>query len=261
MRLLIGLLLLAAATLIRPAAAPPTQSAQPWPPSVVKAVALGRQWAGADVAWLQVVQLVGSPRSHAAGYPFLDEWVNTVTQLDPGFEIAYFFGAVLLVTDRARGAHMDSILARGEAAIPDSHELPLLRAFIAHFGTLAMEDAAAHYERASQKPTAPAYIKGLAQRLRESGMRCEELLAQLKTVGSGTSSARLDLLRGEQGTILENCVRTRIESAAASYRIETGKSATIEELVAAGRIAEPLHPPGRCWKLDGASADLVPCNR
>jgi hypothetical protein len=242
-----------------------TQADAPaWPEPVVRVASLGRTYAGADVAWLRTVQVIGSDKQARAGYPTLDTWVDVVTALDPAFVEPYFFGAILLVTDDTRADHVDALLARAEQAMPDTFTLPFYRGFIANFGKMDPVVAAGHMERAASKPDAPRFVKSMASRLRTDTNTCGSLMQDLQQISEGSHAAQRQALQGERRALFQHCLEVHIERVANAWRVKNGKIPTIDDLVAEGLLdpAKDLSaPPGMCWRLSVMSAaSLEPCS-
>lgn len=242
--------------------APPTRAdasidATPWPPGIVRVAALGRTYAASDIVWLKTVQLLGSNEQAAKEWPQLERWIELVTELDPSFEEPYFLGAILLVTDPRRSPDVDRLLERGQNAFPKLYHLPMLRGFVAQFGSLDPRAAAAHYERASRLPNAPAHLAALAKRLAKETNDCQSVIADLALFGGGSSREQRETLATQRGAILEHCLKRRIDDAATQLFLDNGRHATIEEVE---KVLGPLpHPPDRCWTIAAARSSLVPC--
>jgi hypothetical protein len=236
-----------------------------WPEPIVRAAALGRTYAAADVAWLQTVQIVGSGAAEQGGFQGLDDWVDLATTLDPRFDLPYYFGAILLVTDEARADRVDALLARGEAAMPDQFQLPMYRGFLSYFGRLDLQGAAEHYQRAAKKPGAPAYLARFAARLATEEETCGSVMRDLREVSDAAGGDQRQALQTSSGKVLLNCIQTRIERVANAWRVKHERKPTLEDLVSQGLLdAEELaiRPPGLCWALDDLQkASLVPCAR
>lgn len=259
---IIALLGACLATGLAPPVGSEESSSTPWTEGIVRVAGLGRTRATADIVWMRMVQLIGSPRMEQAGYPDLDGWLDLTSRLDPTFLVPYFFGAILLVTDDARAARVDGILARGEAAAPDVFSLPMYRGFLAYFGRLDRAAAAAHYGRAANKPNAPPYLGPFSERLRRDEGTCANAQRDLQEVASSSDANLGSFLANARGKLLIHCLKARIETAATSWRVKNDNRApTMEDLFASGLLERPQPAPaGSCWQLDEAQkASLVPC--
>jgi hypothetical protein len=235
----------------------------PWPPSIIRVASLGRSHAAANVAWLKTVQLLGSDSYAAADYPHLETWIDLITQLDPAFEEPYFFGAALLVTDAKRAPKIDALLQRGETAFPGVFAFPMMRGFLAQFGLFDASVAAEHYRRAVKLPNAPPYLAAHAERLAKEGASCGSIMADLKELTAGASSAQVQTIAEQRFRILEHCLAGLIQRTSVALRLSQKSSGpngfpTLAEVEA--ELGGPVpHPPGRCWHLEFDKATLVPC--
>lgn len=260
--LVLALAFIAAAVVAAPGPARHESSTQVWSEPVVRAASLGRPHAAADIVWMKTVQLIGDAREERRGYPSLDEWVDLASRLDPRFDLPYFFGVVLLVTDDERAPRVDEILARGEAALPDVFSLPMFRGFLAYFGRLDPRAAAAHFRRAAALPGSPAYLVRFAARLEREEDTCSALLRDLREVSRATGGTQGKALDDSREKVLIHCLETRIERAANAWRVRNAQRVpTLEDLVKDGAIDPQLPaPPGLCWSLDPSqNASLAPC--
>lgn len=261
--LLIALLLAALALLAAPAPRADSEiDPSPWPMPIVRVASLGRPYAAADVSWLKAVQLLGSDSYAAANHPQLETWIDLITRLDPTFEEPYFFGAVLLVTDRERAPDIDRSLARGEAAFPDRFAFPMMRGFLAQFGLIDAQAAAEHYRRAAAKPNAPAYVRVHAEKLAKEGASCGSIMSDLKDLTAGASAAQAKTIAEQRFDILEHCLARLIERTAVSLRLggktASGAFATFADVES--ELGAPVpRPPDRCWQLEADKASLRPC--
>lgn len=233
-----------------------------WSEPVVRAASLGRPHAAADIVWMKTVQLIGDAREEQRGYPSLDEWVDLTSRLDPRFDLPYFFGVVLLITDDERAPRVDEILARGEAAMPDVFSFPMFRGFLAYFGRLDARAAAVHFRRAAALPGGPAYLAPFAERLEREDDTCGAVLRDLRQVSQATGGTQGKALDASREKVLLHCLETRIEQAANAWRVRNAQRVpTLEDLVNDGAIDPQLPaPPGLCWSLDPSqNASLAPC--
>lgn len=213
--------------------------------SLVRTVSLGEPKAAAAVAWIAMIQELGhddvKPEQVLA-------WGELITQLDPLFYAAYFYVGVFCYVDEANSARVDDMLARGQGLFPDDYELPVLRAFAAHFGTGDLKRAAAHYRVAGAKPQAPAYVSALAQRLENDNNSCSALYEFASRQDSAMKSV-----------LLTGCIKRQIELAATAYRLRVGGTPDLPTLLETGLLAPFPRLAGICWALHGPVAVAEPC--
>jgi tetratricopeptide (TPR) repeat protein len=138
----------------------------------------------ADLYWIRAIQYYGGAKRRLAAQPpgpepppslaavdskeynQLYALLDITTTLDPHFDIAYRFGAVFLAEAFPAGAgRVDlavKLLEKGIAARPDKWEYMQDVGFVYYWYAHDYPQAAAWFEKASQAPGAPVWLKGLA---------------------------------------------------------------------------------------------------
>jgi tetratricopeptide (TPR) repeat protein len=138
----------------------------------------------ADLYWIRAIQYYGSAKSRLAAQPAGPEpppmlaavepkeysqlyaLLDITTTLDPRFDIAYRFGAVFLAEAYPAGAgRLDlavKLLEKGIAARPDKWEYMQDIGFVYYWFAHDYSRAAAWFEKSSEVPGAPGWLKGLA---------------------------------------------------------------------------------------------------
>ena len=242
-----ALLLLFLAAALRPPEPSPTPEALAWTAPMFRAALLGRQLAAADVAWLALVQTLGSRVAERAGFPTVTSQVDIVTTLDPALDLAYHFGAIIVLTDPEQAQRLAPILARAQAAFPNDPQFPQMKGFLEHFGRLDFLAAALHY-RESLALGGPAYLGPLADRLSTAALQCrqvrDDFAASVRTAGAEEGV----LLLAKAAQVLHHCEETRLEAAVAQFNMNQGRIPTLQELVDGG-LEKPMQPPGQCWQV------------
>ena len=206
--------------------------------------------------WLEVVQLLGSDRYAASGYPELHTRLAAIATVQPKFAPTYSAAAAFLSGDPKRTAALERILAVGEAALPDDFELPMGRGMAAYFGAYDLEAASAHFRRASELPSAPSYLAAFAERLTRTAHSCRKMQSDFVEL---TSKRDMPSARVRLEALLTQCVKRDLERAAAAARLKEGGSPSITQLIENGYCSPPPTLPGRCWVLEGGIARLDPC--
>jgi hypothetical protein len=256
---LIAIGMLVGAAVVRPAALA-DETLIVWNAPLLRGVSLGRAYVAADVTWIGLAQAIGSRVQEAAGFPTVLDQVDVITTLDPEFNLAYQFGVIVVVTDTKRAEKMDRLLARGRREFPKDFEFPRMQGFLAQFGKLDFA-AAARFYRDAAALGGPPYLEKLAKRLENSELRCRQVRDELAALArSAEAREEQRLLLTRTSAILENCEKTRLESAAARFRLmNNNQTPSVDDLIGPDFDA-PLHPPGRCWNLEqGVRAKLEPC--
>jgi tetratricopeptide (TPR) repeat protein len=130
----------------------------PW----VRAAALGRSRLAADLCWLEAIQYYGKHRQLDQRYDYAETLFRTLTDLDPGFESAYVFGALVLHGDAQAPAAAFDLLRRGMERNPSSWRIAFERGFLAYLSSKDSRGAARDLSRAARLPGAPAWVGRLA---------------------------------------------------------------------------------------------------
>jgi tetratricopeptide (TPR) repeat protein len=226
-------------------------------------LALGFDSLAADIYWIRAVQHYGrtrlseaQPKHYELLYPLLD----ITTTLDPKFNIAYRFGAILLSEDAPNGPGRPdeaiALLEKGIRASPERWEYYLDAGFVHYWWRRDARSAADWFLRGSALPGAPNWLHPLAASvLAEGGQR--ESARRLWTELSRTAehdwlrqTAERRLLQLEAEEAIE-----QLQPIVNSFYDTTGRfPADWGELVRAGRLpGVPLDPSGMPYALDGLS--------
>jgi tetratricopeptide (TPR) repeat protein len=138
-------------------------------PRTAQRLALGFDALAADVYWIRAIQHFGADRrsSRTAGrfellYPLLD----LTTTLDPHFNIAYRYGAILLSIEPPEGPGKTdqaiALLERGLVNNPERWQYAYDIGFIHYFYTADYAEAGRWFDRAGRMTGAPEWIMPLA---------------------------------------------------------------------------------------------------
>lgn len=137
-------------------------------PSVRRA-ALGFDAVVADLYWIRTVVYFGRQRlSERAdkNYDLLYPLLNLVTTLDPRFMVAYRFGALFLTEPPPGGPNRPDqaiqLLQRGAEHAPERWEYLHDIGFVYAWNERDYARAASYFDRASQIPGAPIWLKSTA---------------------------------------------------------------------------------------------------
>jgi hypothetical protein len=118
----------------------------------LEVAALGYRAAAADVAWLQAVQYYGEHRQGGNQLGEFEHFVEAVNALDPRFEHAHVFGAVVVATEKDDLGGALAILRRGARANPGSPVCPFEMGFLTYVQGGDPDVAIAYMRLASQRP-------------------------------------------------------------------------------------------------------------
>lgn len=122
----------------------------------------------ADLYWMRAVQHYGRTRrgGGAGGYELLQPLLEIVTTLDPRFDVAYRLGAILLAEAHPHGPGRPdqavALLEKGLRARPGRWQYLHDIGFVHYWWLQDYETAARWFERASEAPGAPWWLRSLA---------------------------------------------------------------------------------------------------
>lgn len=158
----------------------------------LEVASLGYRPAAADLAWLQAVQYYGEHRQGGNDLQEFEHFVEAVQVLDPRFEHAAVFGAVVVATEKNDLSGALAILRRSARANPQSPACLFEMGFLTYVQGGDLEQALAYLRLAGQRPggreraqrfaaflnrkmgrleTSWLLWNDLAQRARDPGMR------------------------------------------------------------------------------------------
>jgi len=241
----------------------------------VRRMALSYSAVLADVYWIRALQYYGGTRladgtkDYSLLYPLLD----ITTTLDPRFQLAYRFGAIFLAEHYPGGAGRPdlatSLLEKGVRNQPQNwwylHDI----GFVHYWWRGDYREAAAWFQKASEVPGAPFWLKSMAA-------------VTLTQGGDRETSRRLwqSLLAGADNDWLRENARLRLAQLDALDQIDqlqavvrlfasrTGTfPASLQVLVQAGYLRwVPVDPAGTPYAVDpqtgvvslGAGSTLAP---
>jgi tetratricopeptide (TPR) repeat protein len=128
----------------------------------VRPLTLGHARLAADLAWLEGIQYYGKHRKTDRQYPYAETLFRTLTGLDPGFEAAYVFGALVLREETGGPEKARELLAEGLRNNPESWRLCFEYGFFEFLERKDSAEAARYLARASRMKGAPASVGRLA---------------------------------------------------------------------------------------------------
>jgi hypothetical protein len=240
---------------------------RPLPKRAWLVAAMGQPGFAAAIIWLRIVQFIGQTKTERLQYLGLENWLNLITDLTPKFRIPYLYGGILLATTPKRAESADRLLRKAENVFvkpsENKWEFYLWRAFVAYYGKLSPKEAIPLYQKCYESG-GPTYLKHLVKRLESESMTCENLFRNLRLSQESIADATAKSLLGSQtDKVMTHCYKTKINHAATSFFLNTGKYPdSISTLVEANLISElPPKIPGQCWSLFRDRVVLQPCKR
>ena len=138
-------------------------------PQAVQRLSLGFDAVAADIYWIRAIQHFGGDRrsSRTTGrFELLHPLLDLTTTLDPHFNIAYRYGAILLALAQPEGPGRPdqaiALLEKGLFHNPDRWQFAYDIGFIHYFYTADYAAAGRWFEQAGNMPRAPSWILPLA---------------------------------------------------------------------------------------------------
>lgn len=92
-------------------------------PELFRATSLGFRQLAADLLWVKLVQSVGDMTDRTAGFKYIYEYTDIVTDVDPRYAAPYLIGNFWLVGwDRVEQAN--KLLEKGRQRFPETYKFP-----------------------------------------------------------------------------------------------------------------------------------------
>ncbi len=237
-------------------------------PAVMARAVLDYDAVAADLYWIRALQHFGAerlaPPDHVRTYALLYPLLDLTTTLDPYFSIAYRFGAIYLGEAYPGGPGRPdlavALLQKGLAAQPSKWQYMMDLGFVQYWHLRDYKSAAAAFQRASEMPAAPSWLRPLAAvTLAEGGHRAASraLWQQLSEAEEPwlRDSAKLRLAQLDAMDTI-GALAERVE--AFRTRAQPGEAVTWERLVAAGLLRGiPLDSSGTPFVLDSPSGAVT----
>ena len=220
----------------------------------------------ADVYWIRAIQHYGggklsdeADRNYELLYPLLD----ITTTLDPRFSIAYRFGAIFLTEAYPDGPGRPheavALLEKGARQMPKRWQFLQDIGFVYYWWLHDYEEAARWFERASEIPSSPWWLKSLAANtLVLGGNRSASRMLWQQMLGSSDN----EWMRTEaQRRLLQLAVMDEIDLYAEAVEVfilrEGRVPASWQDLVTAGAATQrPVDPMGYPYLLDAGSGKV-----
>jgi len=235
--------------------------------SLLRTLALSYDALLADVYWIRTVQYFGGTRRStdpAKKYDLLYPLLDITTTLDPSFNIPYRFGAIFLAESFPGGAGRPDLavrlLEKGMAARPDRWRYQQDVGFVYYWWLRDYQAAARWFQKASEAPGAPWWLRSLAAvSLTEGGERRGARLLWQQMA----QSADNEWLRNESARRLSQLDALdqidRLQAAVGEFVRRSGRQpASWSDLARAGLTrGTPVDPAGAPYQLDAASGAVT----
>jgi hypothetical protein len=236
-------------------------------PTVVRKASLSYAAITADVYWIRTLQHYGRTKLATSGpkqYDLLYPLLDLTTALDPHFERAYRLGAVLLSEPYPAGPGRSDqaieLLMKGLAAEPDSWQLMEDVGFVHYWFRQDYRTAAEWFDRASDAPHAPNWLRPLAAVTLAQGGSVQSSRTLWQRV---LESADVEWLRVQARFRLKQLdamdTLHLLELTAREYQRRTGFHArSWQDLVTAGLLRGiPMDAEGHAFQLNPFSGAVT----
>ena len=225
----------------------------------LKPMLLGYQHAGADVLWLQLLQVLGKKKTSADEYEWIYHALDVITTLDPQYDYAYYVGGVVLTNLANRTDLSNRLLVKGFEANPTVWNLPFLLGYN-HYFILGDAAKGAEYMAAAAKlPGGPSYLPGLASRMYAEANNPEVALQLLKALWLQTQDQEMrEVLENRAKEIIIERDIQALESARDAYRAKQGHlPGALNDLVISGEVGRiPDEPLGGAYSIDTRTGEI-----
>jgi tetratricopeptide (TPR) repeat protein len=232
----------------------------------MKRAALGYDALIADVYWMRAVVYFGQQRLSTAAdksYDLLYPMLELVTQLDPRFRLAYRFGAIFLSEPYPSGPDRPDLaiqlLQRGLERDPNRWEYARDIGFVYAWTYRDYQTAADWFQKASEMPNAPIWLKSTAAMTLTRGGDREAARALWREL---YDTAEADALRKAAESRLAQLDALdqidQLNTIVSRYKARAGRfPANWEELAYAGLLrGVPLDPAGVPYLLDRTNENV-----
>lgn len=229
------------------------------PGDLIKPTLLGFHSLGADVLWLQVLQVLGQRDVSAEDYAWAYQALDVITTVDPHYVYAYDAGGLVLAELAGQIEWSNQLLKKGIMANPDAWRLAFQLGFNYFFHLHDYQTAADYMAMAAKLPGRPAYVPELAARLygeaHHPELALHFLTAMRQQVTDQTMATLLD--RRYQEAIVEQDLLT-LDQAVRQYRNVHGAYPPTLEVVVKERLLPqiPLEPFGGSYLLDSVTGQV-----
>ena len=221
----------------------------------------------ADVYWIRAIQHYGAiklsdeaDKNYELLYPLLD----ITTTLDPRFNMAYRFGAIFLTEaypdGPGRPQEAVALLEKGVRQMPERWQYLQDIGFVYYWWLHDYEEAARWFERASEIPGSPWWLKSLAANTLVLGgnRSASRMLWQQMLGASDNQWMRTEARR----RLLQLSALDEIDLYAVAIEVFTSREGRVpaswQDLVTAGAVTQPpVDPTGHPYLLDPGSGQVA----
>jgi len=230
----------------------PAKTRIPLSASILRITSLNNDLSTADLLYLKALIYTGESLNTSDTY-WLFTYYDTITELDPRFELAYILGGINISVFCYNGELSNRILLKGLRVFQNNWRIPFLIGYNYYYELGDFLSGAKYIEMASKLPGAPYWLSMLASRLYSTAGDIDTAIEFLKNLISITDNKKLrnELKRTLKIAIIERYIRP-IEEAVKKYQKLYGRPPEkIDELIKAGLMEKiPREPFGGYFYID-----------
>ncbi|MEQ1907832.1 MAG: hypothetical protein ABMA15_03370 [Vicinamibacterales bacterium] len=238
----------------------------------VRRLTAGYSTLAADLYWIRAVQYYGgiklqvekaratlpAPPAGTSDYALLHPLLDLTTTLDPKFNIAYRFGSIFLAEPYPGGAGRPdlavALLEKGLAARPDKWEYMQDIGFVYYWWVHDYQAASHWFQRASDVPGAPWFLRSLAATTLAEGGDRQSSRTMWQAI---KESAEIDWLRTDADRRLQQLDAMdfidQVQADVNRARTNGAAASTWQDLIRAGAMRGlPVDPSQTPLELDPA---------
>ena len=220
---------------------------------VLRPALLGFHHVGADLLWLQTLQVLGGAHLDRRDWEWLNHALDVITTLDPQYVYVYDAGGTVLAEVANRVDWSNRLLEKGAQENPTAWRLPFILAFNQFFHLQDYLEAAKYMAQAAKLPNHAAYVPQLAARLYVEGNNPKVALSYLEALMRETSDAQIRevLEKRYKEVLLEWHIQVLQQAMEVYTKTHGGPPADLAALVQQGLILElPQEPFGGEYRID-----------
>lgn len=223
------------------------QEARPFVPpraDLVKVALLGYHTLLADFYWLEEIQYFAEASVHMQVPPDLYAMTNFITDLDPRFDVAYYFAGVNLTILGGDSTQIISILEKGKKNCPDYYPIPFTLGYYYYFESNHPELAAQNLELTYRLSKIRTYGL-LAARIRsEIGSPEQAITFLIELLKNDLDDRTRELFERRLAMLQSQLLEQKLTTAVNQYFTLRGQYPnTLSDLATAGLIRGlPPHP-------------------
>lgn len=225
----------------------------------LKPALLGYHHLGADILWLDLVQVIGKQRNSADAYEWIYHALDVITTLDPHYAYAYYAGGVILGDLAQRPDLSNRLLLKGSEANPTVWNIPFLLGYNNYFLLGDPGKGAEYIMRAASLPDRPAYLPGLATRMAAEAGNPETALVFLEARLRETRDPEMRefFVNRMKEVMIERDLHVLERAVTVHQAAHRVLPATLQALVNEGILPGlPVEPFGGEYRLDSTTGSV-----